>query len=238
MITSMQNKTVKELLKLKQKKYRKDYYLVETNHLVEEAIKAKQTDLIISTEPVDLGVENLVVSKEIMEKLASTKTPQPIMARCFIQKDKKLVDGKRYLILDYLQDPGNIGTLIRTALAFGIDQVILSNECVDLYNDKLLRSMQGAHFHLSCLYGDLKKIIPALKEKGVCVVGSALENGRPIHEIKKQEKMAYVLGNEGTGMEKEIIDICDQIAYIPITTIESLNVAVAGSIMMYHFQGE
>ena len=166
MITSMQNKTVKELLKLKQKKYRKDYYLVETNHLVEEAIKAKQTDLIISTEPVDLGVENLVVSKEIMEKLASTKTPQPIMARCFIQKDKKLVDGKRYLILDYLQDPGNIGTLIRTALAFGIDQVILSNECVDLYNDKLLRSMQGAHFHLSCLYGDLKKIIPALKEKG------------------------------------------------------------------------
>ena len=87
MITSMQNKTVKELLKLKQKKYRKDYYLVETNHLVEEAIKAKQTDLIISTEPVDLGVENLVVSKEIMEKLAFTKTPQPIMARCFIQKD-------------------------------------------------------------------------------------------------------------------------------------------------------
>ena len=92
MITSMQNKTVKELLKLKQKKYRKDYYLVETNHLVEEAIKAKQTDLIISTEPVDLGVENLVVSKEIMEKLAFTKTPQPIMARCFIQKDKKIFD--------------------------------------------------------------------------------------------------------------------------------------------------
>ena len=208
MITSMQNKTIKELLKLKQKKYRKDYYLVETNHLVEEAIKAKQTDLVISTEPVDLGVENLVVSKEIMEKLAFTKTPQPIMARCFIQKNKILKEGKRYLILDYLQDPGNIGTLIRTALAFGIDQVILSNECVDLYNDKLLRSMQGAHFHLSCLYGDLK------------------------------EKMAYVLGNEGNGMEKEIIDICDQIAYIPITTIESLNVAVAGSIMMYHFQGE
>ena len=103
MITSMQNKTVKELLKLKQKKYRKDYYLVETRHLVEEAIKAKQTDLIISTEPVDLGVENLVVSKEIMEKLAFTKTPQPIMARCFIQKNKILKEGKRYLILDYLR---------------------------------------------------------------------------------------------------------------------------------------
>lgn len=98
--------------------------------------------------------------------------------------------------------------------------------------------MQGAHFHLSCFYGDLNEIIPVLKEKGVCVVGSALENGKPIQQIKCHEKMAYVLGNEGNGMEKEIIEICDQIAYIPITTIESLNVAVAGSIMMYHFQGE
>ena len=77
MITSMQNKTIKELLKLKQKKYRKDYYLVETNHLVEEAIKAKQTDLVISTEPVDLGVENLVVSKEIMEGLLLRKHLNP-----------------------------------------------------------------------------------------------------------------------------------------------------------------
>ena len=72
---------------------------------------------------------------------------------------------KEYLILDYLQDPGNIGTLIRTALAFGIDQVILSNECVDLYNDKLLRSMQGAHFHLSCLYGNLKRNYSCFKRK-------------------------------------------------------------------------
>ena len=83
MITSMQNKTVKELLKLKQKKYRKDYYLVETNHLVEEAIKAKQTNLIISTEPVDLGVENLVVSKEIMEKNST--------------QNNSLMDGRKHV---------------------------------------------------------------------------------------------------------------------------------------------
>ena len=236
MITSMQNKTVKELLKLKQKKYRKDYYLVETNHLVEEAIKAKQTDLIISTEPVDLGVENLVVSKEIMEKLAFTKTPQPIMARCFIQKDKKLVDGKRYLILDYLQDPGNIGTLIRTALAFSIDQVILSNNCVDLYNDKLLRSMQGANFHISCIYDDLKTVISTLKKNNVKIIGSALENGQDIKQIKISEKMAFIVGNEGNGMNKDILQECDYVGYIPINTIESLNVAIAGSIMMYHFK--
>ena len=155
MITSTQNKTIKELMKLKQKKYRQDYYLVESMHLVEEAIKAKQADLIISTKPVEMGVENLVVSQEVMEKLAFTKSPQPNMARCLVQKNKSLIVGKRYLILDNLQDPGNIGTLIRTALAFGIDQVILSKQCVDLYNDKLLRSMQGAHFHMSCFYEDL-----------------------------------------------------------------------------------
>lgn len=235
MITSIHNKIIKDLMKLKQKKYREDYYLVESMHLVEEAVKAKQADLIISTQEIDMGVENLVVSQEVMEKLAFTKTPQPIMARCFIQKDKKLVDANRYLILDNLQDPGNIGTLIRTALAFQIDQVILSKQCVDLYNDKLLRAMQGAHFHISCIYEDLNKVIPLLQEKGVQVVGSALENGKAIDTIKNQKKMAFVLGNEGNGMEREIIDICDKIAYIPISTIESLNVAVAGSIMMYHF---
>lgn len=235
MITSIHNKIIKDLMKLKQKKYREDYYLVESMHLVEEAVKAKQADLIISTQEIDMGVENLVVSQEVMEKIAFTKTPQPIMARCFIQKDKKLVDANRYLILDNLQDPGNIGTLIRTALAFQIDQVILSKQCVDLYNDKLLRAMQGAHFHISCIYEDLNKVIPLLQEKGVQIIGSALENGKAIDTIKNQEKMAFVLGNEGNGMEQEIIDICDKIAYIPISTIESLNVAVAGSIMMYHF---
>ena len=236
MITSTQNKTIKELMKLKQKKYRQDYYLVESMHLVEEAVKSKQADLIISTKPVDMSIENLVVSQEVMEKLAFTKTPQPIMARCLIQKNKKLIEGKRYLVLDNLQDPGNIGTLIRTALAFGIDQVILSKQCVDLYNDKLLRSMQGAHFHISCIYEDLTKIIPVLQSQGVHVVGSALENGKEISQIQPSEKMAYVLGNEGNGMEKEIIDLCDNIDYIPIETIESLNVAIAGSIMMYHFR--
>ena len=132
MITSIHNKTVKELMKLKQKKYRDQYYLVESMHLVEEAVKAHQADLIISTEKVDMGVENLIVSYEVMEKLAFTKTPQPIMARCIIQKQQELLSGQRYLILDNLQDPGNIGTLVRTALAFGIDQIILSKGCVDL----------------------------------------------------------------------------------------------------------
>lgn len=238
MITSTTNNTIKGLMKLKQKKYRDEYqaFLVEGDHLVTEALKAGCVELLISTKQIKSDYEVIEVSEEVMAKLAFTKSPQSIMAKCKINRETELKDGKRYLILDDLQDPGNIGTLIRTALAFSIDQVILSNKCVDLYNDKLLRSMQGANFHLSCIYGNLLEIIPKLQSKGIKVIGSALENGKDINLIETSEKMAFVVGNEGNGMNHETISKCDQIGYIPINTIESLNVAIAGSIMMYHFK--
>ena len=220
MITSASNNTIKALIKLKQKKYRDEtgYYLVEGEHLVEEAMKAKQVECLISTKDITSDLPIIVVSNEVMSKLSFTKSPQSIMAKCD------------------LQDPGNIGTLIRTALAFSIDQVILSNNCVDLYNDKLLRSMQGANFHISCIYDDLKTVISTLKKNNVKIIGSALENGQDIKQIKISEKMAFVVGNEGNGMNKDILQECDYVGYIPINTIESLNVAIAGSIMMYHFK--
>lgn len=238
MITSASNNTIKALIKLKQKKYRDEtgYYLVEGEHLVEEAMKAKQVECLISTKDITSDLPIIVVSNEVMSKLSFTKSPQSIMAKCKIKKEKKLIDGKRYLILDDLQDPGNIGTLIRTALAFSIDQVILSNNCVDLYNDKLLRSMQGANFHINCIYDDLKTVISTLKKNNVKIIGSALENGQDIKQIKISEKMAFIVGNEGNGMNKDILQECDYVGYIPINTIESLNVAIAGSIMMYHFK--
>ena len=238
MITSASNNTIKALIKLKQKKYRDEtgYYLVEGEHLVEEAMKAKQVECLISTKDITSDLPIIVVSNEVMSKLSFTKSPQSIMAKCKIKKEKKLIDGKRYLILDDLQDPGNIGTLIRTALAFSIDQVILSNNCVDLYNDKLLRSMQGANFHISCIYDDLKTVISTLKKNNVKIIGSALENGQDIKQIKISEKMAFVVGNEGNGMNKDILQECDYVGYIPINTIESLNVAIAGSIMIYYFK--
>lgn len=238
MITSTSNNTIKALIKLKQKKYRDEtgYYLVEGEHLVEEAIKAKQVECLISTKDITSDLPIVIVSNEVMSKLSFTKSPQFIMAKCKIKKENKLINGKRYLILDDLQDPGNIGTLIRTALAFSIDQVILSNNCVDLYNDKLLRSMQGANFHISCIYDDLKTVISTLKKNNVKIIGSALENGQDIKQIKISEKMALIVGNEGNGMNKDILQECDYVGYIPINTIESLNVAIAGSIMMYHFK--
>ena len=237
MITSTNNNTIKTLIKLKQKKYRNQfgYYLIEGEHLVNEALKANQVECIITTKPLKSNLEVIEVSEEVMAKLAFTKSPSNIMAKCKIDSNNELMMKKRYLILDYLQDPGNIGTLIRSALAFGVDQVILSKNCVDLYNDKLLRAMQGANFHISCIYGDLTEIIEKLQANGVVVVGSALENGQDISLIEKTEKMAFIVGNEGNGMNQNILDKCDYIGYIPIQTIESLNVAIAGSILMYHF---
>lgn len=238
MITSTSNKTIKELIKLKQKKFRDEYkcYLIEGEHLVEEAIKAKQVECLISTKEIKSDLPIILVNDKVMEKLSFTKSPQSIMAKCKKECTNDLIDGNRYLILDDLQDPGNIGTLIRTALAFSIDQVILSNKCVELYNDKLLRSMQGANFHISCIYRDLNEVIPELQKNNVKIIGSALENGKDMKILKKSKKIAIVVGNEGNGMNKEILSKCDEICYIPINEIESLNVAIAGSIMMYYFQ--
>lgn len=237
MITSTMNATIKDLMKLKQKKYRDSYYLIEGEHLVEEALKVGQVECLISTKEIhNNDVKVIVVSEQVMKKLAFTTHPQCLMAKCKIVKGDGIISTNRYLLLDNLQDPGNVGTLIRTALAFGIKQIILSPGCVDMYNDKVLRSMQGANFHVSCIYQDLEAAILKLQQLGVYVLGSSLENGTSIETIQPCTKMAYILGNEGMGMRKDILSLCDELAYIPITTIESLNVAVAGSIMMYHFK--
>ena len=107
------------------------------------------------------------------------------------------------MILDDLQDPGNIGTLIRTALAFSFDQVILSDRCVDLYNEKVIRSTQGAIFKLPILNQNLEEAVTSLKEQGVRIYGTSLQNGRPLNEIEETMKMAFILGNEGSGVSKE-----------------------------------
>ena len=239
MITSTTNPTIKELMKLKQKKYRvtSGSYLVEGEHLVAEALKTKQVECLISTNEIQNNdIDVVIVSMEVMKKLAFTLHPQSIMAKCKIPTKLEIVKTNRYLLLDTLQDPGNVGTLIRTAIAFGIKQIILSPQCVDIYNDKVLRAMQGAHFHVSCIYQDLQQVITKLHQDGVFIVGSALENGVAIDTIINHVKMAYIVGNEGSGMREEIKKLCDALAYIPITTIESLNVAIAGSIMMYQFK--
>jgi rRNA methylases len=238
MITSLNNETIKELMKLKQKKYRdeRQLFLIEGYHLVEEARKHKCLKMIVTTLQEQFDEETLYVSSNVMNKLSFTKTPQPIMGVCQKQNHNAIVkEGKRYLLLDRVQDPGNVGTMIRTALAFGYDQIIMSLDCVDLYNDKVIRSTQGALFQMNICMMDLSLAIEKLHLQDVKVYGTALYKAKDINVFEKQEKMAFIAGNEGQGIDKDILEQCDECIYIPIQSIESLNVAIASSIVMYHF---
>lgn len=239
MITSVKNEMVKQLIKLKKKKYREEagLFLIEGEHLVEEALKKGIVKTIITTKEESYDIEVIQVSEEVMKKIAFTVTPQSVMAVCKMEINKEVDYSKnRYLLLDHLQDPGNIGTILRTALALGYRDVLISKDSVDLYNDKVIRGTQGALFCLNISVVDLDIVIKELKKHGVKVYGTALENGVSIEEIESNEKMAFVLGNEGNGMSKEILDIVDERLYIPIDSMESLNVAIAGAIIMYKYR--
>ena len=233
------NSRVKQWVKLKKKKYRDEYqeYLVEGDHLVEEALKASQVKTILSLDTLNIaGVECIQVTQEIIDKLTQVDTPQPIMAICKKKAKEQInLSGKKFLLLDQLQDPGNIGTLVRTAYAFNFDQVIFSEGSVDLYNDKFIRASQGACFHIDCIKKDLKEVVETLKQQGISIYGTSLENGQDIQTIEPTLPVALILGNEGNGVSKELLDSTTKNIYIPISGAESLNVAVAGGICMFYF---
>jgi TrmH family RNA methyltransferase len=241
-IQSTNNPQVKQWKKLLTKKERDKtgLFLVEGFHLVEEALKHKRAISIIKSEEIDLPTkwdiqdEDLYeVPKEIIKLLAETENTQGVFAVC----EKIEIEPDQYnkiLMLDAVQDPGNLGTIIRTADAAGVDFIVLGEGCVDLYNGKALRSTQGSVFHLPIVKGKLEEWIPRLKQQGIPVFGTALENAVSSTEVSKQKSFALIVGNEGNGVRKEILDMCDQNLYIPIYgQAESLNVTVATGILLY-----
>ncbi|WP_205439641.1 TrmH family RNA methyltransferase [Peribacillus alkalitolerans] len=233
---------VKQWKKLLTKKERdkSDLFLIEGFHLVEEALKNKRVVTIIKNEYVDLphnwnieDEEIFEVPESIVELLAETETTQGIFAVC---EKKELVplSYQKVLMLDGVQDPGNLGTIIRTADAAGVNLVILGEGCVDLYNGKVLRSTQGSVFHLPVMKGKMEEWIVTLKDQNIPVYGTSLENAKDYREISSQETFALIMGNEGNGVRKELLDRTDQNLYIPIFgQAESLNVTVATGILLY-----
>jgi len=143
------------------------------------------------------------------------------------------VESDRVLILDDISDPGNLGTLIRSAVAFGFTKIIVSNDTCDIYNAKVLRGSQGALFYAEIIKGDIVEEINKLK--GYRIIGTSLE-GKTLESQEINGKIALVLGNESRGMKSEILAICDDRFLIDINTVDSLNVAIAGSIIMYQFK--
>ena len=236
LITSTTNNHIKELVKLKQSKYRykSGLYLVEGRHLVLEAFKAGVLEELLITEEeyFTLDTKMTSVSNEVMKVLTSLKTPTTMVGVCSIPSEIKM--GKRILCLDDIQDPGNLGTIIRSAVGFNIDTILLSSGCVDLYNEKVIRATQGMHFHISIKKIDLKEQLIALKKEHYLIYGTNTQYGNNISKVTPPAKYALIMGNEGRGMSDAIYDLCDQMVYLDLNSkCESLNVAVATSIILY-----
>jgi RNA methyltransferase, TrmH family len=245
-IQSDKNPQVKQWKKLLTRKERDKtgMFLVEGFHLVEEALSKKEdVEEIILSEKTELpssldygSIPVTVVTDEISRQLADTETTQGIFAICRQPKNPQ-TNGKTYLLIDSVQDPGNLGTMIRTADAAGIDAVIVGKGSVDMYNPKVLRSAQGSHFHLPVISGDLSEWISELQSENIPVFGTALENGVVFTEAENNDAFALLVGNEGSGVNKELLDKTTQNLYIPIYgQSESLNVAVAAGILLYYLK--
>ncbi|MEJ6348620.1 RNA methyltransferase [Holzapfeliella sp. He02] len=248
-ITSLTNKTIKELKKLQQKKYRQKYglYLIEGFHTIEEALKSNQPyrylvgtpEALNKLEIADIKADKVLeVTDEIAKSLSQTNTSQSIFMVLPINQPKSFsfYPGK-WVLLDSLSDPGNVGTIIRTADAAGYDGVILNTGNVDLYNDKVQRAMQGSQFHITVLQHDLDDAIMSLKDAGNRIFASCLDD-EAIHSntLEPGSAFALIVGNEAHGVSHEHLDAADAKVYIPILgQAESLNAAVAAGIMMYQF---
>ena len=242
-ITSKANSVVKNAKKLHQKKYRKSAYLIEGWHLFEEAVQAGVTiEKVFALESYrDQLVafpQTIWVSEEILLDLADTQTPQGIVA--VIQKEEvglpDLHQGK-YLFLENVQDPGNVGTMIRTADAAGFTGVIVSDKSADIYSLKTLRSMQGSHFHLPIYRMPLVSFVEEAKKSNLPILATTLSReSKDYRELSSLENFVLVMGNEGQGISSVMAESADQLVHIGMKgRAESLNVAVAAGILMFYF---
>ena len=239
LITSLDNDKIKKCLKLKEKKYRDEYneFLVEGEHLVIEAYRAGILEeiLIKHDEVTMLDAPITYVSDEIIKALSTLETPSHMFGLCKKKAENNDLENK-ILLLDRVQDPGNLGTIIRSSKAFGIDSIVLGEGCCDIYNEKVLRSTQGIGFHLNIVSRDLKEVISELKDREVPILGTRVEYGEDIRNLTNRDKecFALIMGNEGRGVSPDILELCDKFIYIEMDDqVESLNVSIATSILLY-----
>ena len=242
-IRSKSNQLIKQTKKLLQKKYRKNSYLIEGWHLLEEAQKAgAQIEQIFVTEEGlgRLGHSDRVklVSPEVLAELSDSVTPQGVVAQLSLPQQELAgqLSGK-FLVLEDVQDPGNVGTMIRTADAAGYDGVFISEKTADIYNMKVLRAMQGSHFHLPVYRMDMGTLVEHFKSNQIPIYATTLsENSVDYKEMTIPSSFALIMGNEGQGISDFMADQADQLIHISMPgQAESLNVAVAAGILLFSF---
>ncbi len=228
MLTSLDNAKVKTLLKLKKAKERKkeNKFIVEGPHLVEEA---KKLGLLIEAFSLEEKEGYTSVTKQIMDKIAETDTTVTEIGLCRMLNSNKITN--KILILDAVQDPGNLGAIMRSANAFGFKTIALGEGCCDIYNPKVIRSSQGAIFKLNFVNVNIVDFLDTLKDYDV--YGTSVINGIELDKVNVNEKIAVILGNEGNGISDLVFAKLNKNIYIPMENTESLNVAIAASIIMY-----
>lgn len=253
-ISSKDNELVKKVKKLKEKKYRdeENAFIVEGIKMVEEAIdESAEIQLIVICEEC---INNGTLSKEIMYKIAKNeciyvtekifnlltdvKTPQGILAVISKKGKSTEIDYSKDIIiaLDGIQDPGNLGTILRTVDSANLGQIIISKNCADCYNTKVVRSTMGAIFRLNIIEAeDLVETLKKMQKNKFEVMVTALDTNNNIYDIEYKNKV-IVIGNEANGVSKEVQNIADRKVKIPMLgKTESLNAAVATSIMIYEY---
>lgn len=217
--------------KLKLKKYRDEHqlFLVYGNHLVTEATRANMLVSTITSNP-KLGADFLI-SKQMFKELCDLPSPPDIMGVCKYL-DESYNFGNQVLILDNIQDPDNVGALLRSALAFGFNDIIVSKQTASIYNEKTIRSSQGAIFHLNIVASDLVSAILKLKDDNYLIMGADNKSSGNIIDVNK---FGLILGNEGSGISQDVNNLVDHFVTIKTNVVESLNVSVAGAILMYQW---
>lgn len=244
-IESLKNERVKKWKKLHTKRGREQQglFLVEGEHLVEEALKSNWLVLTIITNTtisIPFSGEVIQVNDSVLKELSRTETPQGMIAVCRRNELCQPADLTGvYVVLDRIQDPGNLGTIIRTALAAGATAVVVGTGSVDVFNDKVIRSTQGAFFHIPVYEGGLEDWFNAFEQAKIPVLGTSLLEAIPYSEVEKTSQFALLLGNEGDGVGEEWLKRTSKNVYIPQNPkAESLNVAVASGILLYSLKSD
>lgn len=237
LITSKDNGRIKEIRKILNKKYsiEKGLFIIEGENLVEEAIKNNLLKELYVLEGYECKYDFQYdeVTHEVMKSISNLKSTPRLLGVAKIKKEEKI--GKKIIILDDIQDPGNAGTIIRNAVAFGIDTVVFSKSSVSVYNEKTLRSTGGMIFNINIIIDDLEHVISQIKDNNIKVIGTSLNTSKSLETLEKMDNFAIIFGNEGNGVSEDILSLCDEVIKINMNSkCESLNVAVSSGIVLYN----
>ena len=235
-INSRTNKKVVHASKLKEKKAVKEFneFLIEGFKTLELALESGLVKEVYTLKELDINesIPQFIVSEEIIEKISFSKNPEGVVAICHTLNGIPPQKMEKVVYLDNIQDPGNMGTIIRTALALEYDAIILSENCVSIYNPKVVSATKGAMFLIPILIGDISEY----KSGHVIITSTLNEKSIPLDKLERPQSFILVLGNEAHGVSENIVSQSDTFVKIPIKNIDSLNVSIAGAILMYYLK--